>query len=104
MEHKTEQLRRHRGVILQQINDNHEEQGTHLDNVQLWAMLSDLGYGVGQDYVLARLQDMKDRGYVKFEEQRNRITGRVGISRIQLTADGRNLVERTKEDPAVLIS
>jgi hypothetical protein len=103
MESKTEQLRRHRGVILQLVYVNHEEQGTNIDDVQLWALLSDLGYGVGQNYVLARLQSLSDRGYLKFTTQRNRITGRVAHSRIELTAAGRDLVERIKEDPAVLI-
>lgn len=103
MENKVEQLRRHRGVILQLIYVNHEDQGTNLDDLQLWAALTDLGYTVGQNYVLARLQSLSDRGYLKFETKRNRITGRVSHSRIELTAAGRDLVERIKEDPAVLI-
>jgi hypothetical protein len=96
-------LKRHRGVALQFIYTNHHQQLSHMDDLQLWGLFIDLGYTVGQNEVLTLVQELRDRGYLTIVEKVNRITGRVEISRIQITPSGRDLVERTQEDRAVLI-
>lgn len=102
-EMQTNQVKRYRGVVLQFVYTNHREQLARMDDVALWGLMLDMGYGVGQNNVLTLLQDLSDRGYLSFNEKLNRVTGRTEISKIQITPGGRDLVERTREDAAVLI-
>lgn len=102
-EQQVNKNKRLRGAVLQFVQTNHADQGSHMDDLEIWGMMQDLNFGIGQNQVLTLLQDLCSRGYLKYEEQMNRLTGRCVISRIELTAEGRNLVERIKVDPAVLI-
>ena len=96
-------LKRYRGLALQFVYGNHHRQLPPMDDLQVWGMFMGLGQTVGQNDVLTLLQDLRDRGYLTFIEKPNRLTGRVEISRIQITPSGRDLVEYTHEDRAVLI-
>ena len=74
-----------------------------MDDVELWGAMLDLRIEVGQNAVLALLQDLKDRGYLRYVETRDRLNGRMRCSKIELCGPGCDLVERTEVDPAVLI-
>ena len=103
-EERANQLKRHRGVILQFIDSNHFQQLSRMDDVEMWGLMMDMGYRVGQEYVITLLQDLGDRGYVRFAPETNRLTGRTHLKQIQITPQGRDLVTRTgADDPAVLI-
>ena len=95
--------KRHRGVILQMLHTNHSDQGAHMDDLELWGLLQDLNFELGQNQVLTLLQDLEARKYIRYAEKKNRINGRTMISRIELLPAGVDLIERIKEDPAVLI-
>jgi hypothetical protein len=96
--------RRIRGAILQFVCDNHYAQRPHMDDVSLWGVLMDLQFPVeGQNEVISLLQDLSERGYLSFTEKKNRVNGRTEISRIAITPAGRDLVDHSKEDLAVLI-
>lgn len=93
--------KRTRGMIIELLCVRHAQQSSRADHVQLWHMLSDLGADVGENDVVTSLQDLLDRGYVTFKQEKNRYTNRAEISLIQLTAKGRDLYEGTIKDPAV---
>jgi DNA-binding PadR family transcriptional regulator len=103
-EERANQLKRHRGVILQFLDSNHFQQLSRMDDVEMWGLMMDMGYRVGQEYVITLLQDLSDRGYVTLRPEMNRLNGRTHLKQIQITPKGRDLVNRTGgEDPAVLI-
>lgn len=95
------QNKRTRGVIIELLYGRHAAQKSRLDHVALWHMLRDLGCDVGENDVITQLQDLFDRGYVAFKQEKNRYTNRAEISLIQVTPRGRDLFERTTSDPAV---
>jgi hypothetical protein len=92
-----------RGIVLELVNLNHRQQSSHMDGIMLWGLLDKIGFSVGQTDVLTVVQDLADRGYLICEQKKNNWTGRTQISKIGITPAGRDLVERTKEDRAVLI-
>ena len=102
-EFKVNQLKRRRGAVLGFIYTGHTELLSRMDNMMLWGLMQELGFGVGQDEVLTLLQDLRERGYLKFEEKKNRLSGRTEISKIAITPAGRDVVERIKDDAGVLL-
>lgn len=95
------QNKRIRGAILEVLYARHQAQQSRVDHIALWRILRDLGCDVGENDVITQLQDLSDREYVKFAQKRNRLTNRVEITLIQLTARGRDLVEATITDAAI---
>jgi predicted transcriptional regulator len=96
------QNKRTRAVIIELLNIRHSEQRSRPDHVLMWHMLLDLGADASENEVLTLLQDLFDRGYVAYREEKDRRTSRVSISQIQLTPKGRDLIEGTITDPAFL--
>jgi hypothetical protein len=96
-------IKRARGVIIELLYGRHAEQMSRVDHVTLWASLVRMGCDIGENAAITLLQDLGDRNYVKYEQKKNRLTNRTEINLIQLTARGRDLYERTIEDPAVLL-
>jgi hypothetical protein len=94
------QNKRTRAVIVELLFERHNEQKSRPDHDLMWHMLNDLGCDVGENEVVTMLQDLFDRGYVTFQQEKNRWTRRVEISFIQLTPKGRDLIEGTITDPA----
>jgi len=90
-----------RGTILKLTYQKHERQETRFMMRTLMAALDDLAFRVYEDLVMELLQDLGDRGYLRFTEIKDRKKGTVLISEIQLTPAGRNIVERINNDPAV---
>jgi hypothetical protein len=101
--HDKAQMKRLRGAVVTLVYSGHRNQESRLDDLALWGLMQDLHFDVGENDVLTLLQQLKDFGYLKFEEKKNRRTNRVEISFIELTADGIRLAEGFKADDAVLI-
>jgi hypothetical protein len=90
-----------RGEILELVDEGHQEQRSRMNDLILWGVLQRLKYDVSQNDVITVLQDLGDRGYLKFDEDRNRRNNEVRISKIQITPKGRDLLEGTIIDAAV---
>ncbi len=98
-----ETRKRLRGEILELVDEGHHEQRSRFTDVILWGVLQRLKYDVSQNDVVTLLQDLKDRGYISFDQVKDQRTGKVRISQIQITPDGRDLLEGTTADAAVNI-
>lgn len=90
-----------RGTILRLVYQKHERQETRFMVRTLMSALDDLAFRVYEDLVTELVQDLGDRGYLKFTEIKDRKKGTVSISEIQLTPTGRNIVEGIQADAAV---
>jgi hypothetical protein len=99
--------RQMRGDILKLLKGRHDSQMSRMDDIALTHALQSLAYQrIGVFTIVTLLQDMRDRGFVRYEESRDWNTGRVYLVKIELTAAGRDQVERTpgvKRDPAVAL-
>jgi hypothetical protein len=94
--------KRMRGMILELLQTNHDQQRSRFDSSMLWsALVRGLGFDASLNDVLTVLQDLCDRGYVKYTEIRNVKLGEYRIVQIELTPKGRDLLEGTITDPAV---
>jgi hypothetical protein len=93
--------RRLRGAILNLIYQNHEAQWGRLDDITATAVLERLQFDVYLGLVRALLHDLKERGLVKFMDERNRVTGGSPIRQIQITPAGRDIIEKIGSCPAV---
>jgi transcription initiation factor IIE alpha subunit len=93
--------RRLRGEVLKLVYENHEAQRTRLDDVTLTGVLERLGFDVFVNLVREILQDLGERELVKFEEEKNRVTGKISIRKIQILPKGRDVIEKTISDLAV---
>lgn len=92
-----------RGLVLRLIYLNHNRQRARLSSTQIRGALQIEGYNqFGRDDVLTVLQDLKDRGYVRYKQMRD-ADERVYLFEIELTAQGRDLCDLITEDPAVLV-
>jgi len=94
-------MKRYRAVILNLLEANHRAQKSRMDHIMLGLAMRGLGCGVGEYDVLTLLQDLCDRGYVRYDEKKNRLTNDTEISRIEITAAGRDVLEETRKDEAV---
>jgi hypothetical protein len=99
------QIKRLRGVILEMVYSGHRNQESRMDSIALWGLLQGIGFkDLPLNDLHTTLQELRDREYLRFEEKRDRKTGDIRISLIQITPAARDLVEKTvREDPAVLI-
>lgn len=96
--------KRRRGLILELVYDGHRKQESRLDHLMLWGLMQDLGQNdVSQNEVVTLLQDLRDRKYLRFKQQKNDWDGRVSISEIEITPEGRDLVEKLKSNDAVRV-
>jgi len=93
--------RRLRGTMLKLVYENHEAQGHRMDDVILTGVLERLGFDAYVNLTRELLEDLKERGFVAFEKERNRATGKISIRKIQITPAGADIIEGTKADPAV---
>jgi hypothetical protein len=98
-----EQTMRLRAVILEQVYINHQKQLSHLDLIRLGGSLERIGWDVSLNDLLTVCQDLQERGYLIFDSDRNKWTGRRNLVRIAITPKGRNIVEGAERDPGVLV-
>lgn len=97
-------IKRWRGLILEVVYNGHRHQRSRMDSVGLWGMLQDLGQNPSLNDVITMLQQLRDRRYLHFDEERNKYTNEISITKIQITPAGCDLVEGlVKDDPAVRI-
>jgi hypothetical protein len=96
-----ETRKRLRGEILEIVDEGHQEQRSRLNDLVLWGVLQKLKYDVSQNDVITLLQDLEDREYLKFVQDKNRRTGEIRISQIEITPAGRDLLEGTIKSDAV---
>ena len=96
-----EQKRRLRGEVLKLIYENHEAQQAWMDELTLTSVLEGLRFDVHVNLVREILHDLKQRGFVSFDEQRDRVTGGSPIRLIQITPAGRDIIEKTGSSLAV---
>ena len=101
---KLEQIRngRARAEILKLVRSRHTAQKTRMDHVELWYMLRGIGIDVGENDVITFLQDLEVMNSLQFNSNRNRLTNRIEINQIQLTARGLAVIEGRLTDDAVL--
>ncbi len=90
-----------RGRILHLLYENQEEQGSRLESLVLHGVLDRLHFDISINGLHTLLQDLKDRSYVKFKQDKNKRTGEVILYHIQITAAGRDLLEGFEKDKAV---
>lgn len=90
-----------RGAILELVDEGHREQRARMNDLVLWGVLQKLQYDASQNDVLTLLQDLGERGYLEFSQDKNWRTHEVRISKIQITPRGRDVLEGTIIDPAV---
>ena len=101
-EFSPEMMRRLRGCILVLLRGRHNLQMSRMDDTAVTHALMSLAYRIDVFDVVTLLQDLQDRGYVRFEQKREFLTRRVYLQKIELTAKGRDLVEENiPADPAV---
>src|SRR5260370_9432333 len=94
--------KRLRGVILELLQTNHDEQKTRFDSSMLWsALVRSLGFDASENDVITTLQDLRGRSYVSYTEIKNLRRGEYRIVQIELCPKGRDLLEGTITDPAV---
>jgi hypothetical protein len=94
--------KRMRGMILELLQTNHDQQGTRFDSSMLWhALVCGLGFDASENDVMTTLQDLCGRGYISYTEIRNVKKGEYRIVKIELTPKGRDLLEETIVDAAV---
>lgn len=85
------------------VRQGHEAQLSRMDDLEVFAMMQELGHSMGRDQVLTMLQDLRVLGYLSFVAKMNEISGRIEISQIELTAAGLGLIVRRKSNDEVLI-
>lgn len=97
-------LRRRRGIILKLVRGNHENQGSRMDDFEIWSMMLKIVTGVGRDQVRTMLQDLAVLDYIDFKSQHNPESGELELSQIELTAAGlRFMVGRKSNDDVELM-
>lgn len=90
-----------RGIVLRLIYVNHQTQGERLNSTLIWAVVQREGYRFERDNILYVLQDLRDRNYVRYESMDDEERDREFIYQIEITADGRDLMDGHRKDPMV---
>jgi hypothetical protein len=98
---KGERERRLRGEILRLLRECHENQQAAYDDVVLAGVLDRLRFDVSVNLVRALLQDLKERGLVKYVEEKDRVTGKSSIRAIKILPRGRDVLDGTEEEKSV---
>lgn len=95
--------RQMRGDILKLLQVRHDAQQSRMDDVALTHALQSLAYErINIFIIVTLLQDMRDRGFVRYESKRDWNSGRTRLEKIELTSKGRDQVEENaSRDPAV---
>lgn len=89
-----------RGLILTMVYVNHNRQRTRLTSTVIGGTLHSEGYQFSRQDILTMIQDMRERGYLRFQSMRDD-DSHLFIFEIELTSAGRDLVDGLRTDPAV---
>jgi hypothetical protein len=90
-----------RGLILTMVYINHKRQRHRLTSTVIHGTIAREGYRFGKNDVLTAIQDLRDRGYLRYQQVRDADQA-LFIEAIEITARGRDLVDRRFDDPAVM--
>ncbi len=90
---QADNIRQLRATILRTVYDNHRQQQSRLRLVLLEGMLERLFFEVSRNDLVTVLQDLKERGYLRFTEKKDPWTHKIEIGEMQITPEGRDLVE-----------
>jgi hypothetical protein len=97
-----ERSRRLRGQILLLLRARHNVQASRYDDVGVTHALQSLAFEIGIGDAVTILQDLEGRGYVRYVQRHDSVTGRVYLEKIELTPAGRDQVEENRpRDPAL---
>lgn len=99
----TTALPRWRGVVLELVYDAFQKREPRYDYIMLWGMLRSLGQDLGLNEVIFVLRQLRDRGYLRFSENKNKWTNDTEITEIEIVPQGCDVVEKLKTDSAVTI-
>lgn len=94
-------LRRRRGIILKLIRSNRQNQGSRMDDFEIWSMMLKMVTGVGRDQVRTMLQDLEVLDYITFQSAHNSNSGELELSQIELTATGLRFMSARKSNEDV---
>jgi hypothetical protein len=96
-------VRELRATVLKIVYENHLQQRSRLRLVPLYGAVSRLFFDVSEDEMITVMQDLKERGYLSYQrdEALYRKKRKTVIGEIQILPAGRDLVEKTRVDPAV---
>ncbi len=98
------QAARHlRGLILRLIYLNHNAQRKRLTSTVIRGTLEREGWGFDPEDVITMLQDLKERGYIRFKSVRVPVFPNVHLFEIELLPPGRDLCDGIGEDAAVQV-
>ena len=92
--------RKFRLLVLDMISRRHAEQGERMDDLELFHMLKSWGAEAEINDVVTILQELGDRGYVRFRQYRNKFSGRTSLTDIEICAKGQDIVDGSTTDPA----
>ena len=100
---EADNTRQLRAAVLQIIYSNQQNQRSRLRFTPLYGAITRLGFDVSINVLVTVLQDLKERGYIKYtrDEDAYRESRKTVISEIQILPEGRDVVEKTTADPAV---
>jgi hypothetical protein len=90
-----------RGLILTMVYINHKRQRHRLTSTVIHGTVAREGYQFAKNDVITAIQDLGDRGYLRFRQVRDSDNG-LFLEAIEITAQGRDLVDRRFDDPAVM--
>jgi hypothetical protein len=88
-----------RGSILKLLRARHNTQLSRMDDVALTHALISLAFRIEVKAVVTVLQDLRGRGYVQYTQRRDPITLRTRVEKIELTPEGRDIVEENVPRP-----
>jgi hypothetical protein len=96
-------LPRWRGVVLELVYGAFQKREPRYDYIMLWGMMRELGHDLGLNDVIFVLRQLRDRGYLRMKENRNKWTNDTEITEIEIVPQGCDVVEKLKSDDAVTI-
>jgi flagellar motor switch protein FliG len=96
------QMHRRRGNVLKFIRQGHEAQLDRMNDLEMQAMMQDIGSNMSQKQVMTMLQDLQVLGYVTFTQRFCEARERFVAEQIMLTAPGLALVTRRKDTDEVV--
>jgi hypothetical protein len=90
-----------RGLIMTLVYINHKRQRHRLTSTVIHGTIAREGYQFSRNDVITAIQDLRDRGYLRFQQVRD-ADDTTFIESIEIIPKGRDLVDRRFDDPAVM--
>jgi len=97
------QRKRLRGVILKLVQQRHAKQKHRHYDWSLMDVLNTLHFNVYLNLVRELVQDLVERGCLAAKQDKDKITGEVSISEIEIRPHGRDILEGTATDEGIMV-